>query len=61
MDTEQAPIAQSPCVDICRLNEQAICIGCGRSIDEIVDWSCASETQKHSILALAKNRMKTMP
>lgn len=28
----------SPCVACCRLNEDMICVGCYRHMDEIVDW-----------------------
>lgn len=30
---------QSPCVGICVLDKDRIkCIGCGRTIDEIINW-----------------------
>ena len=29
---------ESPCVACCRLNEDKICVGCYRHMDEIVDW-----------------------
>ncbi|MBU1618298.1 MAG: DUF1289 domain-containing protein [Gammaproteobacteria bacterium] len=29
---------ESPCVACCRLNEEKICVGCYRHMDEIVDW-----------------------
>jgi len=27
----------SPCIGVCTLNEDNICIGCGRHIDEIIE------------------------
>ena len=27
---------KSPCVNICKLDKDTICIGCGRSIEEII-------------------------
>lgn len=30
---------KSPCVKICRLNEDRVCIGCGRTSQEITMWS----------------------
>jgi len=27
---------KSPCIKVCKLNEQKVCIGCGRHIDEII-------------------------
>lgn len=41
---------QSPCVRNCCLNEQNICLGCFRSIDEIIQWGQASDAVKLKIL-----------
>jgi predicted Fe-S protein YdhL (DUF1289 family) len=40
----------SPCVDICRLDAQGLCVGCRRTIDEIAEWSRASEARRREIL-----------
>ena len=40
----------SPCVRNCCLNEEDICIGCFRNIDEICGWSAADEGEKLKIL-----------
>ena len=40
----------SPCVDICRLDAQGLCVGCRRTIDEITEWPRASETRRREIL-----------
>jgi predicted Fe-S protein YdhL (DUF1289 family) len=44
-----APVP-SPCVDICRLNGQGLCVGCRRTIEEITEWSRASEARRREIL-----------
>lgn len=32
-------MAKSPCVGVCVLDEDRVrCIGCGRTIDEIINW-----------------------
>jgi len=41
---------QSPCISVCLLDEQDICLGCFRSADEITDWLMASPQQKLEIL-----------
>jgi uncharacterized protein len=46
---DSAPVP-SPCVDICRLDAQGLCIGCRRTIDEIAEWSRASEARRREIL-----------
>jgi uncharacterized protein len=40
----------SPCVDICRLDAAGLCIGCRRTLDEIAEWSRASEARRREIL-----------
>lgn len=46
----------SPCVRNCCLSEDDICLGCFRSLDEIVRWTVASEQQKQDVLELAHSR-----
>jgi predicted Fe-S protein YdhL (DUF1289 family) len=48
--------AASPCVGICRLDEQATCVGCGRTIDEIAEWSRATEARRRVIVVEAARR-----
>jgi hypothetical protein len=40
----------SPCIDICRLDARGLCIGCRRTIEEITEWSRASEARRREIL-----------
>ena len=40
---------QSPCIKICTI-EQNICIGCGRTQDEIREWFYADDERKQQIL-----------
>lgn len=46
----------SPCVRNCCLNEEDVCLGCFRSIDEILQWSEATEQKKQLIVNLANAR-----
>ncbi len=46
----------SPCVRNCCLNEDDICLGCFRSLEDIVGWSRATEQQKQDILRLTEVR-----
>lgn len=46
----------SPCVRNCCLNENDVCLGCFRSIEEIIQWSGATEQRKQEILNAAKAR-----
>jgi len=49
----------SPCIKICTLQDD-FCIGCGRSTQEIAEWSTASNKRKESILERLPDRMRRM-
>ena len=53
----------SPCVGICRLDaEGRYCLGCLRSLQEIAEWSTASDHRKLAILErLARLRAAAVP
>lgn len=55
LDTDSTPLA-SPCTRVCALDENDICVGCYRSIDEICAWRTASEDLKRAILVKAAER-----
>lgn len=40
----------SPCVSICALDEEDICIGCYRSADEISNWVSFDPQRKLEVL-----------
>jgi uncharacterized protein len=40
----------SPCVNICRLDGQGLCVGCRRTLEEIAEWPRASEARRREIL-----------
>jgi uncharacterized protein len=46
----------SPCIDVCRLDAQGLCVGCRRTIDEIVEWPRASEARRREILRALEAR-----
>ncbi len=46
----------SPCIDVCRLDSQGLCVGCRRTIDEIAEWSRASEARRREILRAVELR-----
>jgi len=47
----------SPCVKICVLGPDQVCVGCGRHIDEIAAWSGAAPAQRLRIVAAARERL----
>ncbi|MBS0387170.1 MAG: DUF1289 domain-containing protein [Proteobacteria bacterium] len=48
----------SPCRDLCQLDQSGICIGCGRSIDEITEWTRADNERRLQIRAAARARLE---
>ncbi len=47
---------QSPCIAVCALDENDICLGCFRTGDEITDWFMASDLRKREIIAAGELR-----
>jgi predicted Fe-S protein YdhL (DUF1289 family) len=46
----------SPCINVCRLNAQGLCIGCRRTLGEIAEWSQASDARRLEIVSALKTR-----
>lgn len=57
-NTNLRPEAKSPCRLVCRLNEQGMCVGCYRMLDEIANWEIMSNEEKFEILKKAHLRMQ---
>lgn len=47
---------RSPCVRQCCLDDDAVCLGCGRHIDEITAWHGADAAARRVILERAAAR-----
>lgn len=46
----------SPCVSICALNDEDVCVGCYRTGDEITRWWGMENAEKQQTLDKAKER-----
>ena len=55
---EPLPPVESPCIDLCTLDDDDICVGCFRSIAEICAWGDAVEEQRRLILQAAAGRRR---
>ena len=40
----------SPCVGLCKMDQGAICIGCGRSLQEIAKWTSMTDQERQEIM-----------
>jgi|LXNH01.1.fsa_nt_gb predicted Fe-S protein YdhL (DUF1289 family) len=49
-------VPESPCVSICALDSNDVCMGCFRTGDEIVDWFTADPERKREILRASTKR-----
>jgi uncharacterized protein len=45
----------SPCIQVCTLDEK-VCIGCGRTIDDVIEWTRLSDAQKWVVIEQSKQR-----
>jgi predicted Fe-S protein YdhL (DUF1289 family) len=47
---------ESPCIKVCVLDAASVCIGCGRTIDEIAGWSRMSSAEQLAACERAAQR-----
>jgi predicted Fe-S protein YdhL (DUF1289 family) len=52
------PSVESPCVRNCCLDDDNVCMGCGRKLHEIVAWSTSTDDEKRAILARSSERRR---
>jgi uncharacterized protein len=55
-DDHKNQVIASPCIRKCCLNPQDICVGCFRTLDEILAWSASNNFEKHNILQDCEQR-----
>jgi len=54
------PIA-SPCISRCRIDPASdLCVGCGRTLDEIARWSTGTETWRATVMAELAGRLAVL-
>ena len=56
----ETPIIETPCVKICTLDAgRRLCLGCGRTVEEIAQWSVLSAAQRRRIMDALAERLAT--
>ena len=50
----------SPCRDVCQLDSAGICVGCGRSIQEIAEWPGADSARRLQVRTAARARVEQL-
>lgn len=48
----------SPCIGLCQLDEEAVCRGCFRSLDEVAVWAASSDDEKRVFLQRVASRRR---
>jgi predicted Fe-S protein YdhL (DUF1289 family) len=54
--TRENPMVESPCVKLCALNADDVCVGCGRTRAEIGAWSTLPDAMKEAVNRRARQR-----
>ncbi|AGI26658.1 hypothetical protein H681_23955 [Pseudomonas sp. ATCC 13867] len=54
--SEPRASAASPCCRRCCLDEADVCVGCGRTLGEILEWNEADGERRRAILADCEKR-----
>lgn len=55
-DVDKKNMTDSPCIRNCCLDEEDICLGCFRHINEIVAWRSYSREEKKRIITVCIER-----
>ncbi|WP_077044758.1 DUF1289 domain-containing protein [Pseudomonas sp. KK4] len=56
-----SPAVPSPCSGVCRLDEQKVCRGCFRHVEDIREWRSADDERRRLICASAAKRKSLAP
>jgi uncharacterized protein len=49
--TNDSPMIETPCVKVCTLDARmALCLGCGRTIDEIALWTTMTDSERAKVM-----------
>jgi len=51
---------RSPCVSVCALDENDVCIGCQRSGDEILRWTSMTNDERREVMRKVAEREKNV-
>ncbi len=52
---------ETPCANVCLLDaDLGLCVGCGRTIDEIANWASMSAAERAAIMAALPARLESL-
>ena len=57
-DEDRPTMIETPCIKVCTLDASTgLCLGCGRTIDEVAGWSRMSPAERTRIMAELPSRL----
>lgn len=52
---------KTPCIGLCEMSKGwGICLGCGRRIEEIMDWVGMTDQERETIILETRDRLKDL-
>jgi uncharacterized protein len=52
---------ESPCIKICTWDpESGLCLGCGRTLEEIGDWSAMTDAERRAVMEKLPDRLSLL-
>jgi predicted Fe-S protein YdhL (DUF1289 family) len=57
-ESELKTEVKSPCISVCALNDDGVCIGCWRTVDEIARWTVLDNERRRDVVRLAQQRAR---
>ncbi len=59
--TIERPLIESPCIKVCTLDAHArLCLGCGRTVDEIARWMAMSAAERTRVMGELSARLSAI-
>ena len=52
-----ANVVESPCINVCKI-ENDVCVGCGRTLEEIAHWLEMNDADKEYVNANIQNKIQ---
>ena len=49
-------VIETPCVKICVIDDDGLCVGCARTLDEIAGWGSLSTERRHAVMSMLPGR-----
>jgi predicted Fe-S protein YdhL (DUF1289 family) len=51
----------TPCINVCLLDcEVGLCVGCGRTLEEIAGWASMTDRERRAIMVLLPARLEKL-